>query len=108
MMNPAEFANIAESEANFWWYRGMRRIMFGLLDPVAKYRTFDRVLEAGCGTGHFARELERRYRWRMYSLDLGIEGLRYARAYGLERLVQADIRELPYRDRAFERWYRWT
>jgi|KBSSwiStaDraftv2_1062776.scaffolds.fasta_scaffold1220687_2 ubiquinone/menaquinone biosynthesis C-methylase UbiE len=102
MMNPAEFANIAESEANFWWYRGMRRIMFGLLDPVAKYRTLDRVLEAGCGTGHFARELERRYRWRMYSLDLGMEGLRYARAYGLERLVQADIRQLPYGDRAFD------
>jgi SAM-dependent methyltransferase len=102
MMNPAEFANIAESEANFWWYRGMRRIMFGLLDPLARHRTFGPVLEAGCGTGHFARELERRYKWQMHSLDLGMEGLRYARGYGLDRLVQADIRRLPYRAGAFD------
>ena len=102
MMNPAEFANIAESEANFWWYRGMREIMFGFLDPLARRRTFGPVLEAGCGTGHFARELERRYRWRMYSLDLGMEGLRYASEYGLERLAQADIRRLPYRDQSFD------
>ena len=102
MMNPAEFANIAESEANFWWYRGMREIMFGLLDPLARRRPFGPALEAGCGTGHFARELERRYGWRMHSLDLGMEGLRYARGYGLDRLVQADIRALPYRERAFD------
>ncbi len=102
MMNPAEFANIAESEANFWWYRGMREIMFGLLDPIARRRTLGPVLEAGCGTGHFARELERRYRWRMHSLDLGMEGLRFARGYGLGRLVQADIRALPYRAQAFD------
>ena len=101
-MNPAEFANIAESEANFWWYRGMREIMFGLLDPLARRRKIGSVLEAGCGTGHFARELQRRYRWRMHSLDLGREGLLYARGYGLDSLTQADIRKLPYRVEAFD------
>ncbi len=102
MMNPAEFANIAESEANFWWYRGMREIMFGLLDPLARRRKFGPVLEAGCGTGHFARELQRRYQWRMHSLDLGMEGLLYGRGYGLDSLTQADIRKLPYRAQAFD------
>src|SRR2546426_5085286 len=28
MMNPAEFANIARAEQDFWWYRGMRQILF--------------------------------------------------------------------------------
>ena len=32
-MNPAEFANIAKSEKHFWWYRGMRTILFRLVDP---------------------------------------------------------------------------
>ena len=32
-MNPAEFANIRQSEESFWWYRGMREILFGMLDP---------------------------------------------------------------------------
>ena len=47
MMNPAEFANIAQSEQNFWWYRGMRRITFAVLDPVARRRPIRDVLEAG-------------------------------------------------------------
>jgi len=102
MMNPAEFANIAESEQSFWWYRGMRRIMFSLLDPLARERQLDRVAEIGAGTGHFARELERRYRWRLFPLDLGWEGLAYARGYGVSRLVQADMCKLPYAAGVFD------
>lgn len=102
MMNPAEFANIANSEEHFWWYRGMRQIMFGLLDPVAGARAIHRVLEAGCGTGHFSKVLAERYGWQMYPADLGLEGLNYARGYGLERLAQADIRALPYHSGCFD------
>ncbi len=102
MMNPAEFANIANCEANFWWFRGMRGIMFALLDPVAAKRCLQRVLEAGAGTGHFSKTLAERYGWKMFPLDLGWEGLDFARGYGLSRLAQADIRALPYRDAAFD------
>lgn len=102
MMNPAEFANIAKAENDFWWYRGMRQIMFGLLDPVARERRFGKVLEAGCGTGHFAQALAERYRWPMYPLDLGWEGLQYGKSLGINRLAQGDIQALPYRDGAFD------
>lgn len=102
MMNPAEFANIAKAENDFWWYRGMRQIMFGLLDPIAKQRQFGRVLEAGCGTGHFAQSLADRYQWPMFPLDLGWEGLQYGKGLGIERLTQGDIQSLPYRDGAFD------
>ncbi len=102
MMNPAEFANIAKAENDFWWYRGMRHIMFGLLDPVAKQRQFGRVLEAGCGTGHFAQALAQRYRWPMFPLDLGWEGLEYGKGLGINHLTQGDIQSLPYKDAAFD------
>jgi SAM-dependent methyltransferase len=102
MMNPAEFANIAKAENDFWWYRGMRHIMFGLLDPVAARRRFGRVLEAGCGTGHFAQALAGRYRWPMFPLDLGWEGLEYGKGLGIANLTQGDIQALPYRDEAFD------
>jgi SAM-dependent methyltransferase len=102
MMNPAEFANIAKAENDFWWYRGMRHIMFGLLDPVAKQRQFERVLEAGCGTGHFAQALAHRYRWPMFPLDLGWEGLEYGKGLGINHLAQGDIQALPYKDAAFD------
>jgi len=95
-MNPAEFHFLAHAEEEFWWFRGMRRILFALLDPLARGRRIERVLEAGCGTGHFARELERRYRWRVVPVDLASEGLAYGRSLGVQRLVQADIAQLPF------------
>lgn len=102
MMNPAEFAHIARAENDFWWYRGMRHIMFGLLDPVAGDRKFGRVLEAGCGTGHFAQALAARYQWPMFPLDLGWEGLEYGKGLGINRLTQGDIQSLPYKEGAFD------
>lgn len=102
MMNPAEFANIAKAEAQFWWYRGMRRIMDGLLDPLFAARHFGQVLEAGCGTGHFAQLLRERYQTHVVAMDLGWEGLEYARRFDLPALVQGDIRALPFRDGVFD------
>ena len=101
-MNPAEFANIAKSEQHFWWYRGMQRILFRLLDPVTQTRRFGNVLEAGCGTGYLSKVLAERYGWRMFPVDLGREGLDWARRLGVERPVQCDIGALPFRDRAFD------
>lgn len=101
MMNPAEFANIARAEQDFWWYRGMRRILFALLDPPARAGGFHRVLEAGCGTGHFARALAERYGWRVFPADLEWEGLRHGKRLRVERLAQADIAALPFASGAF-------
>lgn len=101
-MNPAEFANIFQAERDFWWYRGMRQIMYRMLDPLARRVKIDLALEAGCGTGYFARELERRYGWRMVAADLGGEGLDYARRLGVGRPVQCDIAALPFPDASFD------
>jgi SAM-dependent methyltransferase len=101
-MNPAEFANIAKAEQSLWWYRGMNRILFRLLDPIARERTFKRVLEAGCGTGYLSKLLHERYSWPMFPVDLGAEGLRYARGMDVERPVQADVGALPFSDCAFD------
>src|ERR1700761_7689414 len=57
--NPAEFATIARHEESFWWYRGMRAIQLGLLDQYLERRPVTRAIEAGCGTGYFARGLQR-------------------------------------------------
>jgi SAM-dependent methyltransferase len=95
-MNPAEFDFIAASEEKFWWYRGMRQIMFALIDPLlAKLPPGILALEAGCGTGHFSKVLAERYGWRMIPADLGAEGLVYGQAMGLENLLQCDVGVLP-------------
>src|SRR5690348_22694 len=99
-MNPAEFSNIARSEREFWWYRGMSEILFRMLDPLAARNA--RVLEAGCGTGYLSKLLEARYGWKMTPLDLALEGLDFARSYGLTNLVQGDITALPFAGAAFD------
>ncbi len=101
-MNPAEFANIARSERDFWWYRGMRRIFFSALDPFLKGRKLHRVLESGCGTGFFSHLLQTERRWPVIPMDISGDGLRYAQAMGVERPVQGNMTALPFRTDCFE------
>ena len=102
MFNPSDFANIARTEESFWWFRGMREISFALLDPWVSRLGVRRVLEAGCGTGHFAGVLHQRYGADVTALDLAGEGLRYCRHRGLVRPVQGSIAALPFADGSFD------
>jgi SAM-dependent methyltransferase len=101
-MNPEEFANIAACERDFWWFRGMRSILFRFMDPYLEGRRIGRALEAGCGTGYFSHLLQRERHWPVVPMDLSFEGLRYAREMGIERPVQGDIAALPFADAAFD------
>jgi SAM-dependent methyltransferase len=101
-MNPAEFANIARCERDFWWYRGMRKILFGLLDRYVADRRIARALEAGCGTGYISWPLRTERKWPMVPMDISIDGLRYARAMGLEQAVQGDAIGIPFSNGAFD------
>ena len=102
MMNPAEFANIAEAERGLWWYRGMRRILFRVLEPCLRGRQIRRVLEAGCGTGFFAHLLEQERGWTVYPSDVSWAGLSFGRELGLRRLSQADLSALPFAEGSFD------
>jgi len=101
-MNPAEFANIAKSERDFWWYRGMRTILFRMLEPYLEGRRIHRALEAGCGTGYLSYLLQKERGWPIVPVDLSWDGLRYAREMGVEHAAQADVMELPFPDGAFD------
>ena len=99
-MSPAEFQTLVEAESRLWWFRGMQKILFRILDPIAPAGAT--VLEAGCGTGYFARILERRYGWRMFPVDLAAEALAHARRAGAGRLTQANIARLPFPADSFD------
>jgi SAM-dependent methyltransferase len=101
-MNPAEFGHIRASEENFWWYRGMRAILDRFVAPYLEGRAIGRALEAGCGTGYQARLLQKDRGWRLVPLDYSREGLRFARALGVQNPVQGDIRALPFAAEQFD------
>jgi len=101
-MNPAEFETIVQSEGDHWWFRGMRNILFGMLDPVASKHVAARVLEAGSGTGYMANLLEERYGWRMFVTDLAWEGLAKTPKNAGLIPIQADITASPFCDGVFD------
>jgi SAM-dependent methyltransferase len=101
-MNPAEFANIARWEREFWWFRGQRAILFALLEPFLQGRRIVRALEAGCGTGYFSHLLQCERGWPVVPLDISADGLRYARAMGVEGPVQGDLSHLPFGNNVFD------
>ena len=96
-MNPAEFANIRRGEEQFWWYRGMREILFRMMDRELGERRIGRALEAGCGTGYLSRLIEAERGWPMVALDLSAEGLEYA-----QRPVRGNLAALPFADGSFD------
>ena len=101
-MNPAEFANIARCEREFWWYRGMRKIFFRLLDQYLAGRTVRRALEAGCGTGYLSSLMQTKHRWPLIPMDIAADGLHYARQMGVDRPVQGDTTSLPFASEIFD------
>jgi len=102
LMNPAEFANIAHCERDFWWFRGMRKILFRLLDRHLAGRRIGRALEAGCGTGYLALLLQQERNWPLVPMDISPDGLRYAREMGAQRAVQGDATNIPFAGGAFD------
>ena len=101
-MNPAEFSNIARHEATLWWYRGMREILFAMLDPLLTGRKIGRALEAGCGVGYLARLLQLERGLPLIAMDYSGEGLRFARDFGVECTTQADLLRLPFPEGTFD------
>jgi SAM-dependent methyltransferase len=101
-MNPAEFANIANCERDFWWYRGMRKMLFRLLDRYLAGRPVRRALEAGCGTGYLSWLLQNERHCPVVPMDISPNGLRYARAMGVERPVQGDATSIPFASGVFD------
>jgi SAM-dependent methyltransferase len=104
-MTPEELHNIYRAESGFWWYAGMRAITQALLDPVLGTLVSDgasRGLEAGCGTGFNALELENRFGLRMYGVDVAPLAVRYCRARNFARSAVASVMELPFGDNRFD------
>jgi len=100
-MTPEELHNIRRTEAEFWWYRGMRDIMAAFLDQVPA-QTIRRALDAGCGTGFNALAWEQRYRFPIYGVDIARLAIQYCREQGFIRCVNGSVLDIPFADDSFD------
>jgi len=98
-MKPAEYETMFRVEDHHWWYRALRRVVFGQLKRYLPGRPDGPILDVGCGT---AANLSRLSRLRpAVGLDLSAEALSLARRRPGGVLVRGNALELPFRDEAF-------
>lgn len=102
MINPEEIGNIVRAEQSLWWFRGMRRIAFALLDPVMAGDRPTRIFEGGAGTGYFAALVAARYRAPVVAADLDAKAVRISSHDHGVPSVRANLLALPFPDRSFD------
>ena len=102
LMHPDEYRVMFELEDAFWWYRGLRVLLTGLLARYASAGTAPMILDAGCGTGANLKLLESY--GHALGVDISEQAIGFCRARGIpdDRVMQASVTDLPFRDGFFD------
>jgi len=61
-----------------------------------------RLLDAGCGTGYNALELQRNYSLQTYTVDIAPLAIQYCRTRQLQRSAVGSVTSLPFEDATFD------
>lgn len=115
-MEDHEYATLFAQEEEYFWYRGLRRLVEQqaalALGRRAGRRTTAtggpgtsrsegaRILDAGCGTGGMLARLARQ--GAPTGLDFSATALRFARRRTGAPLLRGSVERLPFRDEAFD------
>jgi SAM-dependent methyltransferase len=98
-LEPEAYDELDALEETHWWYRGMRRIVFALLDQFYARGGSLEILDAGCGAGGNLVHLQAY--GRVTGFDYSARAVGYAAARHSDRLARASVTELPYADGSF-------
>lgn len=89
---------LAELERGHFWFEARNRL---LMEHVQEYfAPIENFLEIGCGTGFVLENMHARFSSAsLHGSDLLVQGLHYAaQRVPSARLMQMDVRSIPYRD----------
>lgn len=99
-MEIAEYKNIFENESSHFFYVANNKLFLQL---AKKYCTGKKknaqILDAGCGTGMFAKKLA--VLGQVVGIDLSSHALAFARKRGV-RVKKASVTKLPFRSNSFD------
>ena len=86
-MEQAEYSNVYQAEARYWWYRATHELVIHYVRRLR--RTGMCILDAGCGTGGLLQRL--RAYGQVEGLDVEAAAVAFCRARGLDGVSQADL-----------------
>lgn len=84
-------------EAKNWFYRGMRKILFDLINKYV--RKTDRILDAGCGTGINLMYLGKY--GKSVGIDFSKEAVKFCKKRGL-KIKKGNVEKIPFKDNTFD------
>lgn len=88
------------AEREHFWFKGFRAFVAPLVERAAAAHPPRRLLDCGCGTGVNLPMLAQH--GTAYGFDLTWTGLKFAKDHGTQRLAQASVVHVPFRDAAFD------
>ena len=99
-MTPADYDAWYDTPRGRWIGETEYRLLRELLAPQAD----ERILDVGCGTGWFARQLAQRENTHLTGIDLAPASLVFARTRAPEAsYLAADAQALPFADASFDK-----
>jgi SAM-dependent methyltransferase len=97
-MRPIEYDVMANVEGDYWWYKGLRRLVLHSLTHGRVKGAPRNILDLGCGTGGCYRAIRSRFPHASYvGVDVESKALRYCRQHGFSSLIQASVNQVPLR-----------
>ena len=98
-MQTSEYKNIYDNESTHFYYVGYHSILLSLLEKYLPKKKGLKILDAGCGTGLFAKKLARF--GDIFGVDVNSEAVKFARSRKINT-VKASIAKLPFKDNMFD------
>ncbi len=89
-----------ELEDTYWWYRGLRAIIFEFLGKYLPQDKEIRILDAGCGTGGVLQYLKNY--GEAFGIDISGTALGFCKRRKLLNLLRASASDIPFKSEAFD------
>lgn len=99
-MELQEYKIMFDVEEKHWWYKGLRDLIFSTIAKEFDPGRSIRILDAGCGTG-FSLKCLKDY-GEAFGIDISDMAISFCRKRGLDKIAQASVAELPFREGSFD------
>lgn len=98
-MDVSEYHNIFRQEQSHFYYVGIHQIILAQVEKNLQYRKKLTILDAGCGTGLFAKKLGKF--GKVLAIDINKIAVRLAKQRGV-LATRASIVDLPFTNETFD------